>query len=87
MSSLGYVWRPCIADDLLGKVRGDARPKRPGEALRLNGEMRALSTVKKLDKHGPEFMSDAGFEKVQMLLKAAQSRPARPKVRKKKQTK
>ena len=86
MGILGLLWKES-REDAVRILRGDACPARPGKATKKHAEQRIVELNRRLDRRGPQKMSEEGFAKVQMLLKAAQARPAKPKKSRKNQVK
>jgi|AraplaDrversion2_2_1032049.scaffolds.fasta_scaffold00140_113 hypothetical protein len=78
MGILSLFWK-ASREDAVRILRGDARPAQPGQAPKKHAEQRTIELTRMLDRRGPKQMSEEGFAKAQMLLKAAQARPAKPK--------
>lgn len=74
MSTLQRLW--CATRDDVVRIGEASRPPLLDAAPKLNAEEAKRAQVEQLDRNGPKQMSDDGYARVQILLEAAQARPA-----------
>ena len=79
MSSLKRLWK-ASRQDATAAFGTDARPPRPGDAVRVHAEERQKILLKQLAATGRLNLSDNGYQNLQDVLRAAHGRPARKKV-------
>lgn len=74
MSILQCLWG-ATRDDIV-RIGKASRPQIPGRAPKFSSKENERKQVERLERKGPRQMNEAGYVRIQILLQAAQARPA-----------